>query len=177
MSEVRSRPAGPAVDWHPEPELLNVRDERASRDALRAAGAAVWETALDYLYEHAFVRAMGGPVDYEALRREFFGATRQPGVAPVRPTTLDAVLEEFSRRIAPHTVSAYHPRSFGYFTPPPLLASVAGEVLSQVAQQGIDIWHAGPIGAFVEEEVLHWLCDLVGYGEGSFGILTSGGVK
>ena len=73
-------------------------------------------------------------------------------------------------------MSAYHPRSFGYFTPPPLLASVAGEVLAQVAQQGIDVWHAGPIGAFVEEEVLRWLCDLVGYGEGSFGILTSGGV-
>ena len=54
--------------------------------------------------------------------------------------------------------------------------SVAGEVLAQVAQQGIDVWHAGPIGAFVEEEVLRWLCDLVGYGEGSFGILTSGGV-
>src|SRR5258706_582877 len=44
------------------------------------------------------------------------------------------------------------------------------------AKQGLDIWHAGPIGAFVEEEVLRWLCDLVGYGAGSFGILTSGGV-
>jgi glutamate/tyrosine decarboxylase-like PLP-dependent enzyme len=42
--------------------------------------------------------------------------------------------------------------------------------------QGVDVWHAGPIGAFVEEEVIRWLCDLVGYPEGSFGILTSGGV-
>jgi aromatic-L-amino-acid decarboxylase len=99
-----------------------------------------------------------------------------PAPPPGDPATLEAVLAEFSRRVAPHTVSAYHPRSFGYFTPPPLLASVAGEVLAQVAQQGIDVWHAGPIGAFVEEEVLRWLCDLVGYGEGSFGILTSGGV-
>ncbi len=176
MSDVTSRPAGPAVDWHPEPHLLNVRDEAASREALRAAGAAVWETALDYLYEHAFVRAMGSPVGYEALRREFFGPSASPGAAPRSPSALSEVLQEFSERVAPHTVSAYHPRSFGYFTPPPLLASVAGEVLSQVAQQGIDIWHAGPIGAFMEEEVIRWLCDLVGYGEGSFGILTSGGV-
>jgi glutamate/tyrosine decarboxylase-like PLP-dependent enzyme len=86
------------------------------------------------------------------------------------------VLEEFDRRIAPHTVSAYHPRSFGYFTPPPLVASVAGELLAQVAQQGVDVWHAGPIGAFMEEEVVRWLCNLVGYGADSFGILTSGGV-
>ena len=119
---------------------------------------------------------MGDAVDYDELRARVLRSRGRPAPAPRDPATLQAVLDEFSRAVAPHTVSAYHPRSFGYFTPPPLLASVAGEVLAQVAQQGIDIWHAGPIGAFVEEEVLRWLCDLVGYGEGSFGILTSGGV-
>jgi aromatic-L-amino-acid decarboxylase len=163
-------------DWHPEPELLSIRDAATSREALRDAGVAIWETALDYVYDHAFVRAMGEPIEYAALRSLFFGPGDGPAPAPAEPATLQAVLDEFSARVAPHTVSAYHPRSFGYFTPPPLLASVAGEVLAQVAQQGIDIWHAGPIGAFVEEEVLRWLCDLVGYRPGSFGILTSGGV-
>jgi glutamate/tyrosine decarboxylase-like PLP-dependent enzyme len=165
-----------AAAWHPEPELIAMRDPAVSREALRAAGAEVWETALDYLYDHAFERAMGEPADYDGLRSAFFGPGRAPAPAPSSPSTLRAVLAEFSERVAPHTVSAYHPRSFGYFTPPPLLASVAGEVLAQVTQQGIDMWHAGPIGAFVEEEVLRWLCDLVGYGAGSFGILTSGGV-
>jgi glutamate/tyrosine decarboxylase-like PLP-dependent enzyme len=169
-----SDPARP--DWHPEPELISIRDAATSRDALRDAGAAIWETALDYVYDHAFVRAMGEPIEYDALRSVFFGPSGGPAPAPNQPAALQSVLEEFSTRVAPHTVSAYHPRSFGYFTPPPLLASVAGEILAQVAQQGIDIWHAGPIGAFVEEEVLRWLCDLVGYGAGSFGILTSGGV-
>jgi aromatic-L-amino-acid decarboxylase len=165
----------PVIGWHPEPDLLVVRDP-SSRDAMRDAGEAIWAAALDYLYDHALVRAMGTPSDYEGLRAEFFGPSGRPAPAPREPTTLQSVLDEFSSRVAPHTVSAYHPRSFGYFTPPPLLASVAGEVLAQFAQQGIDIWHAGPVGAFVEEEVLRWLCDLVGYGEGSFGILTSGGV-
>jgi glutamate/tyrosine decarboxylase-like PLP-dependent enzyme len=167
--------AEPVTGWHPEPDLLVVRDA-ASREAVQAAGEAIWTAALDYLYDHALTRAMGAPSDYDALRAEFFGAAGGPASAPREPATLQAVLDEFSSRVAPHTVSAYHPRSFGYFTPPPLLASVAGEILAQVAQQGIDIWHAGPIGAFVEEEVLRWLCDLVGYGESSFGILTSGGV-
>jgi len=164
------------VDWHPEPDLITVRDPAASREALREAGEAIWAAALDYLYDHALERAMGAPIDYDGLRAEFFGARGGPAPAPHGPATLQVVLDEFSQRVAPHTVSAYHPRSFGYFTPPPLLASVAGEVLSQVAQQGIDIWHAGPIGAFVEEEVIRWLCDLVGYDENGFGILTSGGV-
>jgi glutamate/tyrosine decarboxylase-like PLP-dependent enzyme len=54
--------------------------------------------------------------------------------------------------------------------------SIMGELLAQIANQGVDVWHAGPFAAFVEEEVVRWLCDLVGYGPASFGLLTSGGV-
>jgi aromatic-L-amino-acid/L-tryptophan decarboxylase len=162
--------------WHPEPELIDVRDEAASREALRDAAAATWEAALDYLYDHALVRAMGDPAGYGELRAGYFGPTGRPASAPTAPTPLPALLDEFRERIAPHTASAWHPRSFGYFTPPPLVASMMGEILAQVTQQGVDVWHAGPVAAFVEEEVIRWLCDLVGYGRGSFGLLTSGGV-
>ncbi|MCI0582683.1 MAG: pyridoxal-dependent decarboxylase [Chloroflexi bacterium] len=165
-----------AFAWHPEPELLSVREEAASREALRVAGTATWDAALDYLYDHALVRAMGDPAGYAELRSMYFGPAGGPGAAPRDPTPLAALLDEFRTRIAPHTVSAWHPRSYGYFTPPPLVASIFGEILSQVAQQGVDVWHAGPVAAFVEEEVVRWLCDLVGYGREGFGLLTSGGV-
>lgn len=162
--------------WHPEPELIGIRDAATSREALRRAGEATWDASLDWLYDEAMVRAMGLPNDYAALRRAYFGASGGPAPAPVEPATLAAVLDEFRVRMAPHTLNSYHPRALSYFTPPPLVASIAGEVLAQWINQGIDVWHAGPIGAFVEEEVVRWLCDLVGYGEGSFGLCTSGGV-
>ena len=63
------------------------------------------------------------------------------------------VLAEFRERIAPATFNAQHPGSFSYFTPPPLPSSIAGEVLAQWIHQGVDVWHAGPVGTFVEEEV------------------------
>ncbi|HEY3187782.1 MAG TPA: pyridoxal-dependent decarboxylase, partial [Solirubrobacteraceae bacterium] len=85
-------------------------------------------------------------------------------------------MQEFATRLAPHQLNAWHPRTFAYFTAPPLVMSIFGELLSQVAHQGVDVWHAGPSAAFVEEEVVRWLCDLVGYGPASFGLLTSGGV-
>ena len=162
--------------WHPEPELIGIRDAATSRDALRRVGEATWDASLDWLYDEAMVRGMGLPTDYAALRRLYFGETAGPGPAPEDPVTLDAILAEFRTRIAPHTLNSYHPRSLSYFTPPPLVASIAGEVLSQWTNQGIDVWHAGPVGAFVEEEVVRWLCDLVGYRAGSFGLCTSGGV-
>ena len=73
-------------------------------------------------------------------------------------------------------MNTQHPRQFGYFTPPPLPVSMMGELLAQMTNQGVDVWHAGPLASFVEEEVVRWLCDLVGYGPASFGLLTSGGV-
>jgi aromatic-L-amino-acid decarboxylase len=54
--------------------------------------------------------------------------------------------------------------------------SIAGETLAQWLNQGIDVWLSGMAAPFVEEEVTRWLCDLCGYGAGSWGVLTSGGV-
>jgi aromatic-L-amino-acid decarboxylase len=119
---------------------------------------------------------MGAPTRYTELRATFYGPTGRPGPAPCEPTTSTELLQEFRERLAPHQLNAWHPRAFGYFTPAPLWSSIVGELLSQVIHQGIDVWHAGPSGALVEEEVIAWLCELVGYGEGGFGLLTSGGV-
>jgi glutamate/tyrosine decarboxylase-like PLP-dependent enzyme len=168
-------PAADRFAWHPEPDLLGFGDSSA-RPALERLGADAWATALDYLFDHAFVRAMGDFDGYLGLRRTFFGETTEPGPAPASPTPSIDLLNEFRTRIAPYQLNAYHPRTLSYFTPAPLLMSVVGELLAQVTQQGVDVWHAGPIAAFVEEEVIRWLSDLVGYGSASFGLLTSGGV-
>ena len=163
-------------DWHPDAGLLDYRREDEAREVLRNAGAATWDAALDYVYEHGLARGTGQPAGYHDLRREFFGDRGAPGPAPTEPAAWSDVLDGWRTRLAPHLMNAFHPRTWGYFTPPPLFASVLGETLSQVAHQGVDVWEAGPVAAFVEEEVIRWLCDLVGYGRGSFGLLTSGGV-
>ena len=167
--------------WHPEPELIGHADEHASRAAMSALGQRTWAAALDYLYGTAAARAMGDPSPYPEARRRYYasdpaGPAEGPGGAPSDPSPAADVIAEFSARLAGGLMNSQHPRQFGYFTPPPLPMSIMGELLAQVANQGVDVWHAGPYAAFVEEEVVRWLCDLVGYGPGSFGLLTSGGV-
>jgi len=160
------------LEGHPEPELVDYRRSTGSRPALEALGAAAWKLALDYLYDEALRRPVG-PEPYGELRRAFFGDG--PGSPPRSATPSSEILEEVRDRLAPHLYSAYHPGSFSYFTPPPLAMSIVGEVLAQWMNQGVDVWNCGPAAALVEEEVIAWLCELVGYGEGSFGVLTSGG--
>ena len=158
-----------------DPELHDLRDEARSRPALEQLGAETWRAALDWLYDEAMRRPIAGDT-YPEARARFFGPSSAPAPTPVEPELWTDVLAEFETRIAPATYNAHHPGSFSYFTPPPLPMSIAGEVLSQWLQQGVDVWHAGPIGAFVEEEVVAWLRELVGMPEGSWGVLTSGGV-
>ena len=163
-------------NWHPEPELIGYRDEASSREAMERLGDATWRSALDFLYGTAMDRAMGDPAPYAHLRAAYFGAAGEPGPAPAAPSTAVAILREFEDRVAGGLMNAQHPRQFGYFTPPPLPISIMGELLAQMVNQGVDVWHAGPVAAFVEEDVVRWLCDLVGYPPGSFGLMTSGGV-
>ncbi len=187
-----------AARWHPEPELIAYGDEATARAALERLGEETWRTALDYLYEHGVRRGVA-PITYPGLRRDFFAPSGgRPAPAPASPTPSTELLAEFRERLAPYLLNAYHPGTFSYITPTPLPMSIAGEVLAQWANQGIDVWGCGPVGAFVEEEVVRWLADLVGYAQGdaatpgaapgaepalrttrtepeSFGVLTSGG--
>jgi glutamate/tyrosine decarboxylase-like PLP-dependent enzyme len=162
-------------DWHPEPELIDVRDPAAARAALGSLGERTWAEALDWLYGRAMQRPTG-PELYPELRAGYYGRSGGPGRAPAVGSTSAEVLAEFHERLAPHLFAAQHPGAFSYFTPPPLPMAVVGETLAAWTNQGIDLWLAGMAAPFVEEEVTRWLCDLTGYAEGSWGVLVSGGV-
>jgi aromatic-L-amino-acid decarboxylase len=160
--------------WHPEPELIGFGDPGA-RDALEGLGRATWDEALDWLYGEALRRPVA-PEGYDALRRAFFGPSNEPADPPDAGATSADVLAEFRERLAPFFYASQHPGSYSYFTPPPLPMSIAGEVLAQWVNQGVDIFQAGPVAALVEEEVTSWLRRLVGFGAEGWGVLTSGGV-
>lgn len=161
--------------WHPEPELLGYTDPAESRVALERLGSAAWATALDYLYGES-MRRPTAPEAYAELRSGYFGATGSPSAAPALPTPSAELLEEFRQRLAPFQFNASHPRALAYFSPPSLPISIVGELLAQWINQGVDVGHSSPTASLVEEEVVAWLCQTAGYGPGSFGVLTSGGV-
>jgi aromatic-L-amino-acid decarboxylase len=160
---------------HPEAELIDTRDPERSRAALERLGERTWREALDWLYGIAVERPTA-PDLYPEARRTYFGGEHGPAPAPATGATIEEILAEFRERLASHAFAAQHPGSYSYFTPPPLPVAVAGETLSRWLNQGIDVWLSGMSAPFVEEEVIRWLRDLAGYGEGSWGVLTSGGV-
>ena len=140
MPEDVDLPKSPALDaaaylerfsWRPEPELIGFRDAATSREGVRRLGEATWAVAVDYFYEQAARRAMGASHDYETARAEFYGGNAGPSPAPGGPSRSADVFAEFERGLAASQLNAQHPRNYGYFTPPPLLMSIAGEVLTR----------------------------------------------
>jgi aromatic-L-amino-acid decarboxylase len=162
-------------DWHPEPELLDVRDATDARPALEKLGEDAWREALDWLYGEA-MRGPSRPDRYPDMRKRFYGGTGRPGPAPTEGVASEAIFREFRERLAPFTFNAQNPGSYSFFTPPPLPMAIAGETLAAWMNQGIDLWLSGTAGAFVEEEVVTWLRDAAGYGDDGWGVLTSGGI-
>src|SRR5260370_12952301 len=67
------------------------------------------------------------------------------------------------------------PRYFGQFNPPPLAIGVWADALCSALNQNAGAWRNGPTSALIEDRVLRWLCELIGYGRNAFGVLASGG--
>ncbi len=173
MSDER-QPASERFGWHPDPELIGM-DDPATRGALARLGEEAWRTGLDFLRDEALRRPIAG-LPYPEMRARFFADSGGPSAAPAEPSAWADVLADIRDRLVPYQFAAQHPGQFAYFTPPALPVAIAADAMTQWFNQGIDIWACSPTGAFVEEEVIAWLRSLVGYGDGSWGVLTSGGV-
>jgi glutamate/tyrosine decarboxylase-like PLP-dependent enzyme len=152
--------------------LVDYRDPARSRESVRRLGHASVEAMLDYFYDEAMRRPIA-PESYAEFRARYAPQFEAPAAG--RPA--GEVLAELRSRILPYCMNAAHPRAFCYFTAPPLLMAVMGDLIASAINQSVDIWVTSPVAAFAEEEVVRWLCGIAGYGPDSFGILTSGGMN
>jgi aromatic-L-amino-acid decarboxylase len=96
---------------------------------------------------------------------------------PEHGMSTEEILERFTRDVLPHAMQVPSPRYYGQFNPTPLPIGVWADALSSALNQNAGAWRNGPTSAMIEARVLLWLCELIGYGPKSFGVLTSGGTE
>ncbi|HEX7333484.1 MAG TPA: aspartate aminotransferase family protein [Pyrinomonadaceae bacterium] len=94
---------------------------------------------------------------------------------PEKGMALEEILARFCEDIAPNAMGVPSPRYFGQFNPTPLPIGVWADALSSMLNQNAGAWRNGPTSAMIEARVMRWLCDLLNYGQNSFGTLASGG--
>ena len=131
-------------------------------------GNAVTSIIADYArqLDSLPLASKASPADLEKLFAE---------PLPLAGASVDEVLDRFTKDIAPHAMQISSPRYYGQFNPAPLPIGVWADTLCSVLNQNAGAWRNGPSAALVETQVLRWLCELIGYGPNSFGVLASGG--
>jgi L-2,4-diaminobutyrate decarboxylase len=90
---------------------------------------------------------------------------------------LDAALLEVRNHILPHIVNVAHPTCAGYLHCPPMLPSLAAEVLISATNQSLDSYDQGPSATVIEQCVIQWLCQRIGFKPTADGVFTSGGTQ
>jgi aromatic-L-amino-acid/L-tryptophan decarboxylase len=96
---------------------------------------------------------------------------------PEQGITTEKILERFTQDVITHAMQVPSPRYYGQFNPTPLPISVWADALASALNQNAGAWRNGPTSAMIEARVLRWLCELIGYGSESFGVLASGGTE
>ena len=96
---------------------------------------------------------------------------------PETGITTEEILARFTNEVLPHAMQVPSPRYYGQFNPTPLPIGVWADALSSALNQNAGAWRNGPTSAMIEARVLRWLCELIGYGPESFGVLASGGTE
>lgn len=92
-------------------------------------------------------------------------------------TPLADVIEQLGEQVVGYLVNVNHPRCIAHLHCPPLIASIAAEVVIATTNQSMDSWDQSGAATLVEQEVINWFCRLYKLGEQADGIFTSGGTQ
>ena len=68
-----------------------------------------------------------------------------------------------------------HPRFFGYVASPSTPIGAYGDLIASALNSNVTSWRSGPAATEIERTVVRWLGSLIGYGDETHGLLTSGG--
>jgi aromatic-L-amino-acid/L-tryptophan decarboxylase len=68
-----------------------------------------------------------------------------------------------------------HPRFFGYVASPSTPVGAFADLLASALNQNVTSWRSAPAATLIEQTVVRWLGQLIGYDESAHGLLTSGG--
>src|SRR5689334_8299869 len=149
---------------------MNPADQYESLDPenweeMRALAHRMVDDALTYL-ETVRERPVWQPVPAEVAARFQEEAPREPGGA-------EAAYEEFRDSILPYPMGTIHPRFWGWYMGGGTVLGALGDFLAAITNSNLGGGNHAAI--LVEEQVVNWLKDMIGFPKDASGLLVSGG--
>ncbi|HEY0779961.1 MAG TPA: pyridoxal-dependent decarboxylase [Gemmatirosa sp.] len=116
---------------------------------------------------------LADPERYPVLARVHPGdiAGALPSAAPTRGESLADILADAERVLMPGVTHWNHPGFFAYFAISSSVPGILGELLAAALNVNAMLWTAAPAATELEQVALDWLRQLLGMGEGWFGLI------
>jgi aromatic-L-amino-acid decarboxylase len=149
------------------PQVRRAREETLDPDdwdEVRRLGHRMLDDMMDYL---SSVRERPA---WQAVPAEVKQSLSGP--VPYQPCALESVYSDFKRQILPYPTGNIHPRFWGWV----MGTGTPVAMLAEMLAAGMNSWVGGfdQSATLVEEQVLSWLTDMLGFPQGTSGVLTSG---
>jgi aromatic-L-amino-acid decarboxylase len=95
-----------------------------------------------------------------------------PPAPPVAPESLDTILDDFERILLPGITHWNHPGFMAYFAISGSPPGVMAEMLAAALNVNAMLWKTSPAATELEQRALDWLRQMLGLGEGWFGVIN-----
>lgn len=141
-------------------------------DATLDAAGPFLRLAAEYF---AATRAGAGPVSTPLGRPEIAARFDEPLPTGMRP--LADVAARLDREVLRDANRLMHPMYLGHQVSAPLAAAVWSEVVISALNNSMAVWEMSPTATVLEERVIGWMTQLIGWGASAAGTMTSGGTE
>lgn len=89
----------------------------------------------------------------------------------------DEALDELRRVYLDHAVWFHHPRYQAHLNCPVAVPAVVADVVASAVNTSVDTWDQSGAATLVEQRLVAWLADRVGFDSAADGLFTSGGTQ
>ena len=114
------------------------------------------------------------PLSYSSGGEELARSLREERI-PEEATPFAELLDTVFDRALDKTYNTPSPGYLAYIPGGGLLHAAVADLIANAINRYVGVWVAAPGLVELEANVLRWFCQMVGYPQGSFGVLTSGG--
>ena len=99
------------------------------------------------------------------------------GFLPDEGLGFDKTLKTVKKEIMPHLLRTWSTMYMPHLHAPALTETIASELIIGTFNDSMDSWDQGPAATEIEEDMIHGLVKLFGFGPGADGTFTSGGTQ
>jgi L-2,4-diaminobutyrate decarboxylase len=90
-------------------------------------------------------------------------------------STYEEVISEVENLYTQHAIAFHLPKYVAHLNCPVVIPAVAAEVLISAINSSLDTWDQSAGGTLIEQKLIQWTCDEIGFETNADGIFTSGG--